>query len=73
MANRFEACNTTFCEECAPHAPYGMGMCVKSTNKPLPSRLLKKSLAASFQDGVIAIVEGQLNFQRAVVGELGRS
>jgi hypothetical protein len=40
---------------------------------PISTRLLKKSLAASFQDGVIAIVEGQLNFQRAVVGELGRS
>jgi hypothetical protein len=35
-----------------------------------PSRLLKKSFAAAGKDGV-AVVEGQLNLDRAVVLEFG--
>jgi hypothetical protein len=35
------------------------------------SRLLKNSLAARFQDGVVAVVEGELDFDAAVVFEFG--
>src|SRR5437588_4372106 len=36
-----------------------------------PSRLLKKSFASTGKDGVVAVVEGQLNLDRAVVLEFG--
>jgi len=35
------------------------------------SRLLKKSFASTGKDGVVAVVEGQLNLARAVVLEFG--
>jgi hypothetical protein len=35
------------------------------------SRLLKKSFASTGKDGVVAVVEGQLNLDRAVVLEFG--
>jgi hypothetical protein len=41
------------------------------TSKFSPSRLLKKSLAAAGEDGVVAVVEGQLDFDGAVVLQLG--
>src|SRR3546814_13324622 len=40
---------------------------------PRPSRLLKKSLAAGGEQGVISLVEGQPDFERVVVGEFGQS
>ena len=35
------------------------------------SRLLKKSFASTGKDGIVAVVEGQLNLDRAVVLEFG--
>src|SRR5438067_12536263 len=43
-----------------------LGQCAIST-----SRLLKKSFASTGKDGVVAVVEGQLNLDRAVVLEFG--
>jgi hypothetical protein len=37
------------------------------------SRALKKSFATGLQDGVIAVAEGQFDFDGAVVFEFGRT
>jgi len=58
----------------------GPNSCVKTVarlrrgfdaRRVLLSRLLKNSLAARFQDGVVAVVEGELDFDAAVVFEFG--
>jgi hypothetical protein len=43
----------------------------RSVGKQSFNRLLKKSFASTGKDGVVAVVEGQLNLDRAVVLEFG--